>query len=109
MRHRDGHRVWILAAGRVIERDAKGQATRMAGVHVDISARKAYETAFRRSDDQPCAPASAKSEFLANRAIRPMNGVMARRTCPVHRTERRTARLLTDTIRTWRDPAGAHR
>ncbi|MBA4344849.1 MAG: hypothetical protein C0423_22130 [Methylibium sp.] len=38
LRHRDGDWRWIHANGRVIERDAQGQALRMTGTHLDITA-----------------------------------------------------------------------
>ena len=37
-RHKDGHWVWILDRGRAVERDANGQALRLAGANLDISA-----------------------------------------------------------------------
>ncbi len=39
MRHRDGHWVWIQSRGRVIDRDAEGKPTLIAGTHIDISNR----------------------------------------------------------------------
>ena len=43
MRARDGHWVWILARGKVVQRSASGKAMRMIGTHTDISRRKASE------------------------------------------------------------------
>jgi PAS domain S-box-containing protein len=43
LRHRDGHWVWVQSRGRVAARAADGTPTRMAGVHIDISALKAAE------------------------------------------------------------------
>ena len=43
MRHRDGHWVWILSRFRVTQRSADGTASRIAGVHLDISERKQLE------------------------------------------------------------------
>ncbi|CAB1367351.1 sensor domain-containing diguanylate cyclase [Denitratisoma oestradiolicum] len=40
MRHKDGHWVWVLDRGRVVERDAVGQPLRAAGTHLDITARR---------------------------------------------------------------------
>ncbi|MFN4104287.1 MAG: PAS domain S-box protein, partial [Tepidimonas sp.] len=42
-RHRDGRWIWILDRGRVVERDEVGRPRRMAGVHFDITERKATE------------------------------------------------------------------
>ena len=49
MRHRDGHWVWVVARGKVFQRDADGRPTRMVGSHHDISERKAAEEALKRS------------------------------------------------------------
>lgn len=46
LRHKDGHWVWVLSRGRVIERDAEGQAIRAAGTHLDITLRKENELAL---------------------------------------------------------------
>jgi len=43
MRHKEGHWVWILGLGRVIERAADGQPVQMSGTHIDISDRKQQE------------------------------------------------------------------
>ncbi len=40
LRHKDGHWVWVLGRGKVMERDAQGRPLRMTGVHLDISHRK---------------------------------------------------------------------
>ena len=39
-RHRDGHYVWVLDTGTVIERDATGRPLRASGIHLDITDRK---------------------------------------------------------------------
>ena len=43
MRAKDGHWVWVLARGKVIQRSADGKALRMIGTYSDIGARKARE------------------------------------------------------------------
>lgn len=40
LRHRDGHYIWVLNRGRIIELDDAGKALRVCGTHLDISARK---------------------------------------------------------------------
>jgi PAS domain S-box-containing protein len=40
MRHREGHWVWVLDTGRVVERFADGQPLRMTGTHLDITERR---------------------------------------------------------------------
>ena len=50
MRHKDGHWVWILSRGRVVERDAKGEALRVVGTHMDTTERKQAEAELLRSN-----------------------------------------------------------
>ncbi len=47
MRHKDGHWVWILSRGMVVERNAEGRALRMTGTNLDISERKHSEEQIR--------------------------------------------------------------
>ena len=49
LRHKDGHWVWIISRGRVVERDADGKPVRAAGTHLDISAQKISEEAHMRA------------------------------------------------------------
>ncbi|MBK6470150.1 MAG: PAS domain S-box protein [Betaproteobacteria bacterium] len=50
LRHRDGHWIWVLDRGRVVERDSAGRALRMVGTHMDITARVQAEETLRRSE-----------------------------------------------------------
>lgn len=50
LRHRDGHWVWVLDRGKVLERDAGGAPLRMVGTHMDITQRVEAENALRRSE-----------------------------------------------------------
>jgi diguanylate cyclase (GGDEF)-like protein/PAS domain S-box-containing protein len=43
LRHKDGHWVWVLDRGGVIERDETGKPVRMVGVQTDISRQKEAE------------------------------------------------------------------
>ena len=43
LRHKDGHWVWVLASGTVIERDEEG-VLRVVGIRQDISARKSLRS-----------------------------------------------------------------
>ncbi|WPL15175.1 Cyclic di-GMP phosphodiesterase Gmr [Thiorhodovibrio winogradskyi] len=49
LQHQSGRWHWVFARGRVIERDAQGTAVRMAGIHIDIDARKQAELAAREA------------------------------------------------------------
>jgi len=40
MRHKDGHWVWVLDRGKVMEWDAVGKPVRMSGTHADITVQK---------------------------------------------------------------------
>ncbi len=50
MRHKDGHWVWILDRGRVMERAADGTPLRAVGTHLDITARRTAEARLRDSE-----------------------------------------------------------
>lgn len=52
MRHNDGHWVWVLASGRVIERDGAGRPLVMTGVHLDISSRVEMIEALHEREEQ---------------------------------------------------------
>ena len=43
LKHKDGHWVWVLGAGRVLDRGEHGEPLRVVGIHEDISPRKAME------------------------------------------------------------------
>ena len=49
VRTRDGRWLWILDRGRVIARDAEGQATRMIGTHVNITDRRRLVEQLRQA------------------------------------------------------------
>ncbi|TIW39072.1 MAG: PAS domain S-box protein, partial [Mesorhizobium sp.] len=46
LRHKDGHWVWVLDRGGIVERDAEGRALRLMGVQTDITRRKQAEAAL---------------------------------------------------------------
>jgi len=52
MRHALGHWAWVLTAGAVVERDAKGAAVAMSGVHVDIDRAKRAEAATQEARER---------------------------------------------------------
>lgn len=49
-RHADGHYVWILDKGAVVDRDSEGRPLRVVGTHMDITARKLAEAASRDAE-----------------------------------------------------------
>jgi len=51
LRSRSGEWVWVLDSGRVTRRDEQGRALRMAGIHMNISARKEAEIELQRHRD----------------------------------------------------------
>jgi PAS domain S-box-containing protein len=50
LRHKDGAWVWVLCAGRVVERDGAGRPLRACGTHLDVTAQKLAEEALKRSE-----------------------------------------------------------
>lgn len=47
MKHKQGHWHWVLARGKIFERDEKGQPLRAVGTHSDIHERKQTEIALK--------------------------------------------------------------
>jgi PAS domain-containing protein len=47
IRHRDGHWVWLLSRGKVVERNAQSRAVRLIGTLLDITERKSTEARLR--------------------------------------------------------------
>ena len=48
-RHKQGHWVWLLSRGKVVERDALDTPVRMTGTHMDLTRRKSSEADVQRS------------------------------------------------------------
>jgi PAS domain S-box-containing protein len=51
LQHKQGHWVWVLDRGRVVERDDSGKALRIVGTHMDITPRVQADEALRRSEE----------------------------------------------------------
>jgi PAS domain S-box-containing protein len=65
LRHKQGHWVWVLNRGRVVEWTTNGKPLRMSGTHQDISLRKAAEAALQVAKAEAERANHAKSRFLA--------------------------------------------
>ena len=52
LQHVDGHWVWILGRGRVVERAVDGTPLRMTGTHMDITSRKRVEEALLANEER---------------------------------------------------------
>ncbi|PSN12829.1 hypothetical protein C7293_18545 [filamentous cyanobacterium CCT1] len=52
LRHRQGHWVWVLDRGKVVEWDAAARPLRMSGTYTDITERRLAEAEHRRVADQ---------------------------------------------------------
>ncbi len=52
LRHKDGSYRWILARGKVAERDEAGRALRIVGTHTDVTDRKASEQSRLDAEEQ---------------------------------------------------------
>ena len=78
LRHRDGHWIWVLDRGKIVERHADGRPRRVIGIHTDISRLKEAEQALL--DKQAAELANrAKSEFLSRMSHEmrtPLNAVI---------------------------------
>jgi two-component system, cell cycle sensor histidine kinase and response regulator CckA len=51
IRHKQGHWIWVLDRGKVVERDAAGEPMRMIGTHTDVTRSKHAEEELRRQKD----------------------------------------------------------
>lgn len=65
MRTKSGQWIWILARGKVVERDLSGRAVRMVGTHHDITERKQAEAERERLIAEAQAANNAKDRLLA--------------------------------------------
>ena len=79
MRHKDGHWIWGLGRGKVVEWKDDGSPLRMSGTHQDISAQKSLMEDREQALAQANESTELKASFLASMSheIRtPMNGVL---------------------------------
>jgi PAS domain S-box-containing protein len=52
LRHKSGRYIWVLARGRVVQRDAEGRPVRMVGTNLDLTASRGQERALRESEER---------------------------------------------------------
>jgi PAS domain S-box-containing protein len=52
MKHKQGHWVWVLDRGMLVEKDANGNPIRMIGAHIDISKQKRSELDLKAQMDE---------------------------------------------------------
>ena len=78
LRHRDGHWIWVLDRGKIVEHRPDGRPRRIVVTHTDVSRQRAAEDALR--DKQAAEMASrAKTEFLSRMSHEmrtPLNAVI---------------------------------
>ena len=52
MKHKEGQWIWIMTSGQVMERDDLGKATRVSGIHLDVSDRVRNETELIKANTE---------------------------------------------------------
>jgi diguanylate cyclase (GGDEF)-like protein/PAS domain S-box-containing protein len=70
--HADGRVIWIDCHGKVVQRDAQGRATELAGVCIDVTAKKEYELTILQLNAELEAKVKARTAELlaANEELR---------------------------------------
>lgn len=67
MRHKDGHWIWVINRGKVIEWDSAKKPVRMVGTHFDITERKKTEEELLKKEKLLTAVAMSIRELIENR------------------------------------------
>ncbi len=65
LKHKQGHWVWVLDTGRVIEWENTGKPKRMIGTHIDISSKKATELALIHAKQETESFFELNANFMA--------------------------------------------
>jgi len=66
LRHKAGHWVWVLSRGRVTTRDSSGRPLKLAGIHLDITARMQLQSQL-----------AAERDYLASLMDASVSGITA--------------------------------
>ncbi len=66
VRHRDGHYIWLHAAGQIIEYTVDRKPLRMLGIHMDITDTIKLQEELLKAKDEAISADQAKSNFIAN-------------------------------------------
>ena len=78
LRHKNGHWIWVLDRGKIVERRSDGSPRRVVAIYTDITRMKAADSALRDKRAAELASAS-KSEFLSRMSHEmrtPLNAVI---------------------------------
>ena len=83
LRHRDGHWVWVLDRGGVIERDEAGKPLRVIGVQTDISRQKAAELEVEEVNSRFRLALEASGIGIWHHNISAATSIWDERTCEI--------------------------
>ncbi|MDD4136719.1 MAG: PAS domain S-box protein [Methanoregula sp.] len=76
MLHKDGHWVWVLDRGKVVEWDSRHRPVRMTGTHMDITRLKQMEDALRQANTKLNLLNSITRHDISNQLLA-LNGFLA--------------------------------
>ena len=77
LRHRAGHWVWMHCRGRLVSRTVDGKPLMMAGVQIDISARKQADDAAGQARERRASPLDSSARERTEGALRDSEAFLA--------------------------------